>query len=359
MDPLAEQLADELAAVAGRRRRVLTAECDTALVEVAPHLRFDPGRRARLRELLVELADGGVIEPSVSQDCSLRPHLPAFVTLVTTVRATTGFGAGEGHPWRPELEWAHRLRLTSAEFDVLLAVQDHRKHRPPSSAVIPHRERSLQLFRDEKRLDRLARGRLFEPGRLSFELLDCWWAPPPLAYRRLDDGIGPIVVTENSAGYHSLPAALTGRASILAYGAGGSFAQSVASLAEIGLDRPVLYIGDLDAEGIAIPQRAAQAALSAGILPPEAFVELWQVLVDAARDVGQPATPVPSEVAAELCEWFGSTNLARDVQKLLEEGVRVPQEAIFDGASTGRGDDVPAMIALVRSSQECDSGGRG
>jgi hypothetical protein len=328
MGPLAEQLDDELTAVAGGRRRVLAAECDTALVEVAPHLRFDPTRRTRLRDLLTELAEAGVVEPSVKPDRSLQPHLPAFVTLTTAPRARVGSGAGAGHPWRPELEWAHQLRLTPTEFDALLAVQDYRKHRPASPAVIPHRERSLQLFGDEKHLDRLARGRLFEPSRLDFGLLDCWWAPPPLAYRHLDDSDGPIVVTENSAGYHSLPAVLAGRASILAYGAGGSFAQSVASLAELGPGRRVLYIGDLDAEGVAIPQRAAEAALAAGVSPPEPFVELWQALAEAADRHAQPATPVPGEVAAELCDWFGHTALAKDVQQLLENGVRVAQEAL-------------------------------
>lgn len=337
MGPLAEQLADELAAVAGRRHRILAAECDAALVEVAPHLRFDPTRRTRLRDLLAELAGAGVIEPSVKQDRSLRPDLPAFVVLTAAPRAAAGSGVGEGHPWRPELAWAHHLRLTQTEFDVLRAVQHHRKHRSDQAAVVPHRERSLQLFGDEKRLDRLVRSRLFEPDRLSLELLDCWWAPPPLAYRKLDDGDGPVVVTENSAGYHSLPTILDHRASVLAYGAGGSFAQSVASLAELGPGRPVLYIGDLDAEGIAIPQRAAEAARTAGVSPPEPFVELWQALVDAADQHGQTVIPVPAEVAFELCEWFGATPLAEAVRRLLEQGIRVAQEALTAQSASVRG----------------------
>lgn len=64
------------------------------------------------------------------------------------------------------------------------------------------------------------------------------------------------------------PSALAGRITAIAYGAGSSFAQSVASLIELGPDRPVLYIGDLDAEGIAIPQRAAVAAAAAGVKVP-------------------------------------------------------------------------------------------
>lgn len=39
--------------------------------------------------------------------------------------------------------------------------------------------------------------------------------------------------------------------------------------------------------------------------------------------------PVPGEVAAELCEWFGPTALAKNVQKLLEDGVRVKRACML------------------------------
>lgn len=326
MDALAERFVEELTAAAGRRRRLLAAECDAALVEVSPQLRWDPGRRGRLRELLGDLAEADVLVWSAGRDRSVRPELPSFVTLSSAPRPQAT-GVGVGHPWRPELEWAHELRLTADEFAVLTAVQTYRRDRPASPPAIPHRERSLAVFGHEKRLDRLVRGRLFDGDRLSLALLDCWWAPPPLALQHLNDD-GPIVVTENSSGYHSLPAALDGHVGVIAYGSGGSFAQSVASLAAFGATRPVLYIGDLDVEGVAIPQRAAAAAADAGVSVPVPFAELWAALVEAAPDVGQPAEPVPAEVAAELCEWFGPTALAKEVRRLLELGVRVAQEAL-------------------------------
>ena len=51
-------------------------------------------------------------------------------------------------------------------------------------------------------------------------------------------------------------------------------------------------------------------------------------LVSLASEDGRPATPVLAKVAAELCAWFGDTALAKDVQRLLEAGARVPQEAL-------------------------------
>ena len=327
--PVAAALLDELTNVAGRRRRLLAAEADTALCDVAPELRHDPGRRARLADLLAELAAAGLVTPSVSVDTSRATPLPAFVTLTGTPPRSAAVDAGVVRAWRPELAWAHDMALTTDEVDVLTGIQDHLRNRTGAPVVVPHRERSLELFGDEKRLDRLSRSRLFAPGRLTFELLSCWWAPPPLAVRALDgapDG-APVVVTENSAGWWSLPPVLGERAAAIAYGAGASFAQSVASLADLG-NRPVLYIGDLDADGVAIPARAATAAAAAGVAAPEPFTELWQALADAADTVGHPVTPVPAEVAAELADWFGPTQLAASVAELLTSGIRVAQEAL-------------------------------
>lgn len=329
MTPVAESLLAELEATAGRRQRILATECEEALCDVAPHWRWDPARRTRLADLLAELEEAGQIAWSVSRDTSVRPHLPAFVTLNHRQQGDHE-AIGVGYPWRPELEWAHELRLTSSEFEGLVAVQEYRKRRDGQPVIIPHRERSLEIFGDEKRLDRLASSRLVEEGRLNLELLDCFWAPPPLAYREIKK-TGHIVVSENSAGYHSLPHILGDDISVIAYGAGASFAQSVASLKDVAPGRDLLYIGDLDVGGVAIPQRAAAAAAAVGMPAPRPYDALWEILVESAGEAGQEAAPVPNEVAAELCQWFGATPLSKEVQRLLETGVRVAQEALTVG----------------------------
>lgn len=328
MDTLAERLIDELCAAAGRRKRLLAVECDDALLDVAPNLQSDPGRRRRLRDLLTQLDQASLLAWSAARDRTVHPELPAFVTLADpTAAAEQAPVAITTVPWRPELEWAYTLRLTPAEHDVLLAVQAYRRDRHPQAIRIPHRERSLQLFRDEKRLDRLIRSRLFDHDRLSLDLLDAFWAAPPIAWTSTG-GAGPVVVSENAASWHTLVKALHGQAKAVAYGAGSAFAQSVASLAAIGHNDTILYIGDLDAEGIAIPQRAATTTADLGLTAPRPYIELWRALSDLADEHGQAAAPVPSEVAAELCDWFGDPALATNVQNLLEEGIRVPQEAL-------------------------------
>jgi hypothetical protein len=324
---LHERVIEELRSMAGRRKRLLAAECADAVLEVAPQLRYDPDRRRRLREVLSELSDLGELSWSASRDRRVRPELPAFVTLTNRPDEAPPRATVPHLPWRPELEWAYKLQLSATERDVLAAVQTYRRDREPNAEVIPHRERSLQLFGDEKRIDQLTSGRLFRPDNLSLRDLDCYWAAPPIAWKDTG-GAGPVVVSENSAGYHTLTRVLTGRARAVAYGAGSAFAQSVASLGGINGLSAVLYVGDLDAEGLAIPQRAARAAVAAGIPIPAPYEDLWSTLVDLAGDYGQTVQPIPTEVATELCVWFGSSDLRAAVQRLLTAGVRVPQEAL-------------------------------
>lgn len=322
-----DRLIEELRAVAGRRKRLLAVECDESLLEIAPQMLSDPGRRGRLRELLSELAELGELTWSASRDRTVRPELPAFVTLVEPSEGPGPDGGAPDVPWRPELEWAYALRLTESEREVLATVQTYRRDRRDVEPI-PHRERSLQLFKDEKRLDRLVRGRLFGPERLTLDLLDCHWAPPPIAWCRTGR-VGPVVVSENAAGYHTLVKVLAGTARAVAYGAGGAFAQSVAGLAELDFAIPtLLYIGDLDAEGLAIPQRAATTAATVDIPAPMPYEELWSMLVDMASEYGQQVPAVPTEVAVELCGWFKGSGLGKAVQHLLETGLRVPQEAL-------------------------------
>jgi hypothetical protein len=326
IDPLALQLLDELNAIAGRRKRLLAVECDDALLEVAAQLRADPDRRRRLLELLTALRDNKLIEWSAARDRSVLPVLPSFVIVNAANVPTPLTESLPVVPWRPELEWIYDLRLTAAEHETLITVNAYRRDRNSAQEPIPHRERSLQLFGDEKRIDRLVRSRLFVPGRLSLELLDAYWAAPPIAWTVVGSS-GDWVVSENAASFHTLQRVLVNKAHAVAYGGGGAFAQSIAGL-HIAEGERILYVGDLDAEGLAIPQRAGITAELFGLPSPQPFKELWALLVVLADECGQPTVPVPAEVAAELCTWFGETPLAADVQRVLEAGVRVAQEAL-------------------------------
>lgn len=327
---LATRFAEAVLADVGPRKRVALSELDDTFDRVAPEWRHQTARRRRLADAIAEAASVGVWTPSVKIDSSEQPPLPAFVTVSDRRVIPQGARVRE-RVWRPELAWVGAEPLTEAEEVELLAVQAWLRIRPYDWVLVPHRERSLQLFGDEKALDRLARGRLFEPGRLSYELLRCVFVPPPIARVRASDA-PTCLVLENSATYATLAAYCTNhnvdRIGILAYGAGRAFVQSVASLRD-DLGAPlekIMYFGDLDADGLAIPIGAIEAATNAGLPVPEPAVELYNLLLDIG--VPQPARrAVSEEVADELVAWLPA-QLREQAAKLLSSGERLAQEAV-------------------------------
>jgi hypothetical protein len=327
---LAARFAESVLGNVGNRKRVSLGELDDTFDEVAPEWRHQPGRRHRLADAIAEAASEGAWTPSVKTDRSEAPPLPAFVT-VSDARTVPHAARIRDRVWRPELAWAATEPLTDSEEGQLLAVQEWLRTRPCEGASVPHRERSLQLFGDEKELDRLARGRLFGPGRLSYDLLRCVFVPPPIAQTRIRD-IPTALVVENSATYATLGRYCVDRAinavGILAYGAGRAFVQSVASLRHdlSGALERIYYFGDLDADGLAIPVGAAEAAKNAALPAPEPAVVFYELLLDVGVPMPAPRT-VSDEVADELVAWLPEHLRAR-AAKLLVNGLRLAQEAV-------------------------------
>jgi hypothetical protein len=100
------------------------------------------------------------------------PPLPAYVT-----RPALSVATGDKEPvvWHEQLSWVAEASdlsiLRPGELRFLAQVNRWLPHR--RGTVVPLRERSLEVFGDEKALERRMLGPLFEPGRLSFELLEC------------------------------------------------------------------------------------------------------------------------------------------------------------------------------------------
>ncbi|MCP5518512.1 MAG: hypothetical protein H7A45_14765 [Verrucomicrobiales bacterium] len=233
-------------------------------------------------------------------------------------------------PWVPQLEFVRSARL-QVPFGDLQALHAFLGAHPDPLPLVPIKERSLQIFGDEKRLDALLGSTLFREERLDLQRdLGCEIIGEPLAWKRGPTGaVGrPVIVIENAATWHSYCRWNRDRArfSAVVYGGGNRFADGVRYLTdlfeELDGSRRVLYFGDLDPPGLQIPQRASRSAEALG-LP---FVEphLWsyrQLLrLGQGRETawtGDPGTP-------EECAWLGE--LADPVLQLLAAGKRVAQE---------------------------------
>lgn len=289
------------------------------------------GSRARpvLAALLDELGDAGRIRlprERTAWDAG-RPPLPEWVRLPASPAAARQ--PPSSFPWRPELRWAAAARLTTSQVSDLRKVNLWLRDTdadPGAREPAPVRERSAEIFRDEKHLERLAATSLFAPGRLNLDLLGAFRVPPPLAFTRT--GGGPVLlVLENSTTYATLAALLRddpGPVGHVAWGGGRAFEASVAGVSEIPGVTTIRYYGDLDPDGLSIPARAGAAAADDGlpeVLPAEG---LYQVMLSRPPQDGGP--PPGGQRAETLTSWLPES-LRDAAAALLTAGHRIPQEA--------------------------------
>lgn len=232
--------------------------------------------------------------------------------------------------WAPELNFVPASRLQVAAED-LLKLNAFFQQGGCERLLVPVKERSLQIFGDEKRLDALRATTLFRADRLTLETLRCFVATEPLGWKRGPVVTAPVLVVENAATFDSYARwnAQAAQFSAIVYGGGNRFADSVSRMtdifSELGGPQRVLYFGDLDPAGIRIPRRASAIAQRTGLPPVEPDVQSYRWLLS----IGQAdATSIEEtgELDDEDRSWFGE--LSEQVDVLLNAGRRLAQEHI-------------------------------
>ena len=300
--------------------------------QVYPELATAPSARGKLRQLLDTLQLDERLELPKGKklwDTSALPSLPRWVQLpresVTTERPDL-----RTIPWAPELRFLATTRVCVPLAD-LKKLQDFfargGRERPP----VPIKERSLKIFGDEKRLDQLARSSaLFGDGRLTPDTLRCLIVPEPLPWTPGPDSSGPIIIIENAATWHSFCRwnAECKLFSAVVYGCGNRFMDSAPYLAEIfkslGGPRRVFYFGDLDPQGLLIPQEASARTQAAGLPPVEPHLWSYRQLLKLGAGCGQPYDGEPP--SPTLCDWLA--DCAEPVRQLFAANQRLAQEHV-------------------------------
>jgi hypothetical protein len=316
----------------GRRTRWRVEELQAKHLEVLPHMRGRPEGRRELGELVRELADAGHLRPSVSEDRSRIPVLPAFVDVVRFRQSGNGRDAARKHGWRPELAQALALEPapTPAELRILRKVNRWLADRAPYARPSGSRERSLEIFGDEKLLDeRLRYGRLFAIGLLSYELLGARRIAPGLITEVV--GTEPtVLVVENTDTFRSVADALieSGQTQVglVAWGAGAAFEQSCEALTSLQVGgeavRRAWYFGDIDPSGLRIPAHAAQLLAPLALEPAR---PLYANLLDL--DQRGTARERVTEATDQHLEWLGEP-LASRARSVMSANARLAQEAL-------------------------------
>jgi len=199
----------------------------------------------------------------------------------------------------------------------------------------PIRERSLELFGDEKRLDGLVVTRLFTSGALKLDLLRCHPVPIPFVSQwvpGVDDPQGTaLLIADNHHTYVSLlevtrhNATAGGPGRHVGYGTGSQFPSAVVSVPLL-FPKPdrIVYFGDVDLKGLQIPAAANAAAAPAGLPAVVPAVPLYDLLFKVCRK--RPAARISADVASAVAAWLGP--LAEPARDSLIGGVRYPQEAV-------------------------------
>ena len=302
---------------------------------VHPELASTPSARGRLRELVDLLELDGRLETPKGKDGWDNSSLPALPRWIKLPRPFTPGEKADlrSVPWAPELRFlaTTRVGVSVAELHKLQQFFATGGRQRPS---VPIKERSLHIFGDEKRLDDLRRSStLFGDGRLTLEALRCFVAAEPLAWQRGPTPGGPVLVIENAATWNSYCRWNRERAlfSAVVYGCGNRFIAGITHLAEIfreigGAPRQVFYFGDLDPQGLRIPQQASACATAVHGLPP-LEPELWSYRQLLAIGHGKETVCGGDDALGPgESEWLGE--LAAPAKAILDAGKRLAQEHV-------------------------------
>ena len=325
----AQQFWDALLSAHPRRTRFSLEHLLETFQRLFPHRHGDADVRAVLSRLLGELEQSGAIcLPSKSNrrayDHSERTPLPKHI-----VRSDRpGRVKQAAVVWRPELAFASDFGSSwQAE---LLAVQEWLRNGGTTAVSVALRERSVEIFGDEKRLDSLLGTQLFAPGRLTLNLLRCYLPSVPIyAVSVPEDGVlRPFLVVENHTTFDTLCRwnEKNRRYSAVAFGAGAAFIAACVSLrphlAAPGCSGQLFYFGDLDPKGIWIPARASQDC-GIEVHPDETLYAL--LLAKGQRCRVPPHERFSFE--SGLLDWLPAS-LREEVGRHFRSGRRLPQELV-------------------------------
>lgn len=325
---------------AGRRKRVPLEDVRRAFFDAHPETLNSPGRLALLLERLRGLEEVGAIAlpASGSWEKFGNPPLPNWIQ-VTRESPPATLVDYAAVPWVPELGFWPELKPLSLE--AALAINDFLLRRRTTLKMVPIKERSLEIFGDEKRLDalRASGGNSLFGGRLPLSALGAFVVPSPLPYRMADAAGKPVLVVENHNSFWSFGewnqqakryAAVVYGSGTALYGSGKALEQVLHEVGGVG----ALYLGDLDPAGVRIPLEFNRTRAVGGTSVTPAL-ELYRWLLANGRRRSLEERPERPGYLAH--EWLGA-ELGTDLAALWDAGWWIPQESLgFEQLTQGTG----------------------
>jgi Uncharacterized protein conserved in bacteria C-term(DUF2220) len=312
---------------AGTRKRVPLADLRQHYFSLYPDVQNSPDRGARLLEALRQLEAAGALSlPAAgSWEKVGVPPLPQWVLLKREPKAASkDLGSVT---WAPELGFWPELR--PGQLESLAPINEFLLRRRGSLLVVPIKERSLEIYGDEKRLDGMCSGDSLFGGRLQLATLGCFRVPQPLPYRQADAPGKPVLVVENHNSFWSFGEwnHQAKRYAAVVYGSGEAFRLTGRALQQVLYEvggNGAEYLGDLDPKGVRIPGDFNRTAETGSpLVRPAMDFYRWLLANGRRRHRPECSTFDASSSAA----WLGD-DLAAQVADLWRDERWIPQEAL-------------------------------
>ena len=329
----AKVLLSALETAASGRTKLHLQTVHIVFLRAFPQWQGSADRRERLSHLLDELAAARRVRLPVDRRRGWEqvpaPPLPLWLAFASEKPDLESIFDHRTFPWVGELAFVAALsHLTNS--DELRRIHEFLKDHPDRRPIVPVKERSFQLFGDEKRLDSLRKTKLFGSGRLTLDLLRSRDVPaslPCIPAPRPSNGRWLIV--ENEAAFHSFVRlnALRAVHSGIILGSGRNVLRAVDFLVALitpSTPRDFLYFGDIDRHGVEIPatlDRRLQDRIGQRILPAETYYD-WLLTLGGMQN--HESTDVQSLRAVD---WF-PIPLRQRIEAALSAGIPLVQEAV-------------------------------
>lgn len=319
------------AAAGLRPGRLDLAGFEAFYLGVHPENRNAPDLRRRIRAAAETLAHQGLIRLPAGRGPGWNRLGPVELPLwVQIIKPPVPKCVRQPVSWMPELAWAAEER-DPRRFEMLRQVNEFLVRCGGAPVPVPEKERSLEIFGDEKRIARNRTGGLFL-GRIPLAMLGAVRVFAPIAHVRPQQAAPgqPLLLVENEDSFHSLHCwnAGRGRFAAIAYTAGNAIAKTAEGLdalaAEVGAGS-LHYLGDIDPEGLRIPTRVNAMRRAVGIPPVEPAVPFVTWLLRHGRRC--PAEGRPNAADLDAVAWL-PPSLQAEARSLLLAGQRIPQESL-------------------------------
>ena len=310
------------------RKRVPLDELRRHYFSLYPDVQNTPDRGVLLLRALKELeADGAISLPATrSWEQAGSPALPLWVTLKSSPRSKASVNHADVI-WAPELGFWPALR--PSQLSALRPINDFLLRRRGAFSSVPIKERSLEIFGDEKRLDNMCTGDFLFGGRLPIAVIGCFRVPQPLPYRKVDAPGKSVLVVENHNTYWSFAEwnEATRRYTAVIYGGGENFRLTGRALRQAMQETGASsaeYFGDLDRKGLSIPLDFNRS-VEPGYPTVSAALPLYRWLL--ANGVRREKPECATYVAGLAAAWLGA-ELAAKLEAIWSAGMWLPQEAL-------------------------------